>query len=183
MRTGSCVGVSVFDIDISLFAQLREIGSGCRLKFLRIDLLLDLLLDIFECWYAGAPMRIDFQDDESLPGANHICVVSRLQAEGLVLKLLGQLAALEVAEESALRRRWTIRALLCHVFELAALLELVEEVVGLLLGLGNLGWIFCAGLVGVGGIVFVLSRGLGRLCSYHDLAQADLFFAFEFFLV
>src|SRR5262249_25179946 len=141
VRTGSGVGVSVFNLDISLLAQLGQIGAGCGLKFLRIELLLDLLFDVFECWNTGPAMRIDFQNDESLPSANHVRVASRLQTESLVLKLLGQFAALEVAQYAALSSRRTIRALLCQIFELGAFLQLIEESAGLLFGFGNLGWI------------------------------------------
>src|SRR5260370_27149426 len=181
---GAGVYVSGLDINVGLFAQFGEIGARARLQLLRVNGVFDLLGNLLEGRNTRGAVGVDFQNNETLFGPDHIRVLAWLQGERLVFKLFDQFAALEIAQLSAVCGSGPVGTLLSHIFELGALLQLLQESVRLGFSLSHFGGIFQGRLRGGSlGILFVFHGGLGRLRRNHDFTQAHLFRSFQLFLV
>src|SRR5260370_896782 len=114
-------------------------------------------------------MLVDFQDDETLLGADDVGHISGIHGEGLVLELRRQHAALEVAQVAALGGGGAIGRTLGHLIKLCSTLDVGQQIVGFLLGSGQLvggrrNFLLLLGIVGA-------HMGCG---GNQDLAQADL---------
>src|ERR1043166_9061717 len=63
IRTGRGVDVSGLDIDVSVFAQLGQVGAQSRFELLHVNRFLDTPRDFFQWRNASLLMLGSFQDD------------------------------------------------------------------------------------------------------------------------
>src|SRR5579863_5059567 len=80
--TGAGIRKAGFDVDISFFAQLGEIGAERGLQLLVIESVLDAWLDRFQRRNSRGLMLNDFQDHVTLFGADHVRDLARFHGKG-----------------------------------------------------------------------------------------------------
>src|SRR5215813_10376658 len=89
---GARAGVNVagLDVNIRLLAQRGEVSAGGRFKFLGIDGLTNILLDVFQGRNPGSTMTVDLQNDETLLGPDQVCELAAFERKRLFFEFLGQ---------------------------------------------------------------------------------------------
>src|ERR1700680_2933820 len=132
---GIDVAVRVFDVGV--FAQLGEVGAQRGLQFLVIKSILNFGKYVLQGRNAGLLVVHDFQDHVSLFGVNHAGDITGLLVEGFVFDGLCQLSALEHAKRATVGGGGTVRIFLRDVLEIGAIVNLLEEIVGLGFGGGE----------------------------------------------
>src|SRR5580692_872474 len=86
---GARVFVAGIDVNKCILAQFGEILPQRGLQFLHVERVLDSRLDFAKGWNSGAVVLDNLNDDEALPGSDHVRYVTDLHGEGRVLDLLG----------------------------------------------------------------------------------------------
>src|SRR5580704_11639705 len=86
---GASVLVAGIDVNKCILAQFGEILPQRGLQFLHVERVLDSRLDFAKGWNSGAVVLDNLNDDEALPGSDHVRYVTDLHGEGRVLDLLG----------------------------------------------------------------------------------------------
>src|SRR5512135_788135 len=149
--TGAGVVVAGLDVNVSVFAQLGEIGAQRRLQLFQVEGVLDFAFHILLRAHTRLLVLADLENHKALLGADGLGDIAGLHPEGDVFQFLGQGAALEIAQVAALGGGGPVRIVPGNVVEFGALLDLGVHLVGFGLGGGH------ALRVGNGG------RGLGIL--------------------
>src|ERR1039458_8652677 len=131
VRAHSSIDVAIRVFDVGVFPQLGEVGAEGGLQFLVVESVLNMRKSILQGRDAGLLVLHDFQDDVSLLAVNYASYLAGLQGKCFVLNRLGKLTALEGAEVPAISGRGAVGIFLSDVLEGSAVVNLLEEIVGL----------------------------------------------------